>query len=276
MTNCDWMNSKLESYFCDSLPDDERSVFETHLASCEACRREVESLKAVDPLVRGVLQLRLAMAQRPVHSNSHSRVLKGALAAMGLAAAAVLLVIGMRFFQETPGPPIVNRPPEVQNPVESIKKDSEQPAPKLAKPTDGSASRPISQPDLDVATPSGPEFALIDDAGYTVTLESLRGTVFLFGVVSSEQKAAVNNFQQIYDAFQTNRGIRMLAVARHRADDIPTTIPLYFNKGSRLMGVEDGQYLLADATGKTVLKGSLSDPANIARLRSQLSQIGIR
>src|SRR5262245_44197876 len=115
MTNCDWMNSKFEAYFCDSLVDDERRVFETHLASCEGCRREVESLKAIDPLVRGVLQRRLALAQRPVHSNSHSRVLRGAVAAVGLAAAAVLLVIGMRFFQETPELPIVSRPPEVQN-----------------------------------------------------------------------------------------------------------------------------------------------------------------
>ena len=278
MTNCDWINSKLEAYFCDTLSDDERRLFETHLTSCQACGREVESLKALDPLVHGVMQRRLALAQRPAHSNSRPRVLRVAVSALTLAAVVVLLAIGMRFLQETPAPPIVGRPPEVQ-PVETTKKDTEQSSdPKLAKPlpADRKPLKPAPQPELDVATANGPEFAIIDAAGYTATLEMFRGRVFLFGVISSEQKAAVSNFQQVYDAFQTNRGIRMLAVARHREDEISTTIPLFFNNGSQLMGVKEGQFLLVDAMGQTSLKGSLSDPASITRLKNQLGQLGIR
>ena len=39
---------------------------------------------------------------------------------------------------------------------------------------------------------------------------------------------------------------------------------------------EEGQFLLIDAAGKTRLEGSLADSASVARIRSQLGQLGIR
>jgi hypothetical protein len=96
-------------------------------------------------------------------------------------------------------------------------------------------------------------------------------------VISSDQKAAVTSLQQIYDAFGSNRGIRVLGVARHRADSFDgVTVPIFSNQGSKLMGLSDGQFLLVDSSGKTRLQGSLSDARSIARLGSQLEQMGIR
>lgn len=279
MTNCDWMNSKFEAFFCDTLTNEERQRFQTHLETCEECSRQIASLNAIDPLVRGVMRRRVALAQKAAQVETRPRVLKIALGAVGLAAAGVLLVIGLRFIPEIPAPPIVSNPPEVQKSIEAeIKKDqTEQVGTRLLKPGDGTAAKPVPRPELDAPQVNGPEFAITDAAGYTASLETFSGKMFLFSVVSSDQKASVNNFQQIYDAFQTSRGIRMLAVAHHRQDDFHgATFPIWFNNGSRLMGVEDGQFLLMDAGGKPILKGSLSDPASIVSLRSQLGQLGIR
>jgi hypothetical protein len=43
-----------------------------------------------------------------------------------------------------------------------------------------------------------------------------------------------------------------------------------------LLGVREGEFLLIDAAGKTRLEGSLTDSASVARIRSQLAQLGIR
>jgi hypothetical protein len=133
-----------------------------------------------------------------------------------------------------------------------------------------------SQPNLDSAVPDGPEFAVTDAAGYTATLDSYKGRVLLFGLVSSEHKAAVENLQQIYEAFGANPGIRILGVARRDDSFAGTTFPRYFNQGSKLMGIQEGEFLLIDAGGKSRLKGSLADAAQTARLRTQLDQLGIR
>jgi Putative zinc-finger len=276
MTNCDWLNSKLESYFCDTLTDEELRRFESHLASCDACKQQIESFRSIDPMVRPVLQRRLALAQRAAQIDTRPRVLRLAFGTAGLAAAAVVLVIGVRFFQqEIPPPPALVIAPEVPLGPDEVKKEDPQ-QPFRARLSGGDSVKPAPQPELDVALANGPEFEITDAQGYTTTLEPFRGRVFLFGVISSDQQTATNNFQQIYDTFQANRGIRMLAVARHREDDLDTKIPLYFNNGSRLMGVEEGQYLLIDAAGKSSLKGSLSDSASVTRLKNQLNQLGIR
>jgi hypothetical protein len=229
-------------------------------------------------MVRRVLQHRVALAQKAAQTDTRQRILKVAFGTAGLAAIAAVLIIGMKFFQqEIPEPPIVNIVPEVQqaDPIE-VKKENAPPILRT-KPEDGEPVKPAPQPELDVALANGPDFSITDAQGYTNTLDAARGgKVFLFGVLSSEQKTATNNFQEVYDTFQSNLGIRMLAVARHREDDLDTTIPVFFNNGSRLMGVEEGQYLLIDAAGKSSLKGSLSDPASVARLKNQLNQLGIR
>ena len=50
---------------------------------------------------------------------------------------------------------------------------------------------------------------------------------------------------------------------------------MFYNHGSKLLGVETGQYFLADASGKAVLRGPLTE-AGAARVRTQLGQLGIQ
>lgn len=283
MTNCEWLNSKLESYYCDALGEQELQRFKTHLASCADCRQEVESLNSIDPMVRRVMQHRLAIAQMAVRGNGRPGIVKFALAAGTLAAALLLLLVGLRFLQQPPAPTVAITPPEVQSPLEpGIKKDSTESdpglgKPGLGKPLDGTPAQPAPQPHLDEALANGPDFAITDAAGYTATLDTYRGRVLLFGVVSSDQKSAVSNLQQVYEAFGSNPGVRILAVARHREDAFRgARFPLFFNNGSKLLGVREGQFMLLDAAGKSRLEGSLSDSASVAHIRTELGQLGVR
>jgi hypothetical protein len=278
MTNCDRFRSKLEAYFCDTLADEDLRFGQTHLEACAECSREVESLKSVDPLVRAVLQRRHMLARMAARANTRPRVLKLGLAAVGLAVAVFGLSVGTVLLRETPPPPVVVHPlPPV--PVDTdVRKDAvDQEIPGLLKPKDGKPAEPAPQPYLDSAQVDGPDFAITDAAGYTRTLENYRGRVVLFGVLSPEQKAAVSNLQQIYDDFGSNPGIRVFAVARRREDKLNSaTLPTHFNNGSKLLGVQEGQFLLIDAAGKTRLEGSLTDSASLARIKGQLAQLGIR
>ena len=282
MTNCEWLDSKLEAYFCDELIGDDLGRFQSHLASCANCRQQVEGLKGIDPLMRRVLQHRLSIAQMAAHTNGRPRVFRVVLtAAATLAAAGILLVVGMRSTQETPAPSATVQPPAIQVPVQpdGIKKDS---APEqsvnLGKPSlDGTPAKPASQPQLDNPAANGPEFMITEATGYTATLETYRGRILLFGVISPAQKAAVSNLEQLYEAFGANGRVAIFAVARHREDDFRgVKVPLFFNNGSKLLGAGEGEFRLVDSTGKTKLEGNLSDPAGVARIKSELGQLGIR
>ena len=281
MTNCEWFSSKLEAYFCDDLSSEELQRCQTHLSSCAECSGQVESLKDIDPLVRGVLQRRLSIARLAAESNTRPRVLKLALAGAAMATAVVVLGFGLMFMQKSPAPDVAFGPPEVPKPGQvEIKKEI---APEssgnknLLKPKEGPPAVSALQPRLDTAVENGPDFAIADAAGYTTTLETYRGHVFLFGVVSPEQKVALVNLQKLFDTFRPNPGIRILGVSRRREDTIVgVTVPMYFNHGSKLLGVGDGQFLLMDAAGKTRLGGSRSDAVDVAKLRNQLEQLGTR
>jgi len=281
MTNCEWLNSKLEAYFSDDLTGDDLRRFQTHLTSCPECRQQVEGLKRIDPLMRGVLNHRLAIAQMATHTNSRPRVFRLALAAAGtVAAAVILLVIGMRSTEQIPAPSATNQPPAIQSTTEpdGIKKDSTQEQKvNLGKPLDGTPVKPALQPELDNPIANGPEFMITEATGYTATLETYRGRVLLFGVVSPAQKAAVSNLEQLYEAFGANGRVAIFGVARHREDEFRgVRVPLFFNNGSKLLGAGEGEFRLLDATGKTKLEGNLSDSADVARIRTELGQLGIR
>jgi hypothetical protein len=277
--NCQWFDSKLESYFCDGLAEEEKQVFQKHLASCEDCRLRVESLNAIDPLVRGVFHRRLALARMAAQSNPQPRLLKLGVAAAGIAVAGLLIVMGVRFLEEPPipAPPVAVQPPPVQEmPSELKKAPSPGSNPLVTKPNDGPSVKLAPQPQLDSPLAGGPDFSITNAAGYTETLETYRGKVLLFGVVSADEQAAIMNLQKIYDSFGSNSGIRVFAVARHREDQFKgVSFPVFFNNGSKLLGVQDGRFLLADKTGKSKLEGSLTDPASVDRIKNQLGQLAI-
>jgi hypothetical protein len=278
MTNCDWFRSKLEAYFCDSLGDEELRACQTHLSTCADCRRQVESLKGLDTEVRQVFERRLRIAQQVARADTRPRVLKVALAGAGLVVAATVLGLGLTFLQQSSNPAASPQPPSVVQQPPEVVKDRSTESQKIyrAKPDDGPPAPTASQQSLDSPTPDGPDFAVTDAAGYTATLETYRGRVLLFGVVSSDQKAAVENLQKIYDAFGSNKGIGILGVLHHRDDELAgATFPRVFNHGSKLLGVQEGQFLLLDETGKPRLEGSLLDSASIARIKTQLAQLGL-
>jgi hypothetical protein len=285
MTNCEWLNSKLEAYFCDDLAGEDVRRFQAHLSLCAECRQQMDSFNQIDPLVRGVLQHRLVVAQMAVRGNGHSRGFKLVLAVAGggtLAAALVLLVIGMGSTQQqNPALPVaVQQPPAISSPIEpdGIKKNSGQEQKvNLGKPLDGPPVQPAPQPHLDDALANGPDFAVADAAGYPFTLEKYRGRALLVGVVSPDQKTAVSNLEQLYEAFGSNSRVAILAVARHRDDKFrDAKFPLFFNNGSKLLGAREGEFRLLDPTGKMKLDGSLADPASVMRIRNELGQLGIR
>lgn len=282
-TNCQWCQSKLEAYFSEDLSHDERGLFQAHLASCGECSREVQALQAIDPLVKQVLNRRVAQARLAGQWNTRPRVWRVALAGSGIALAAVL-GIGMVALQpEAPVPTTVAKPPEMVQPapgpeIESPKEKTAQPSdPKLGKLDEGTSVPPAPQPELDLRPADGPDFAIIDESGEGETLETFRGRVLILGVVSSDQKEATANLQELYQAFGANPNVRIRGVAKRRDDKIEgATFPLRFNNASKLLGVQNGQFLIVDSMGSSKLKGSLSNEADVARARTQLGQLGVK
>jgi len=283
MTNCQWCESKLEAYFSEDLDQKDLGLFQSHVTSCAECGRQVQELRDIDPMVRQVLQYRIAQARTAGQWNTRPRVLRVALAGSGIALAVVLGIGVLALRQETPAPAIAAKPPEVVQPapspvVESPKqKTSSLTAPKLGKPNEGTPVPPAPQPELDARPAGGPEFAIIDASGEASTLETYRGHVLLFGVVSSDQKEATANLQELYQAFGSNPNLRILGVANHRDDRIEgATFPIRFNNASKLLGVRNGQFLVVDSAGNSKLKGSLANAADLTRARTQLGQLGIK
>jgi len=279
--NCDWFHTKIEAYFAETLNSEELQLCKAHLAACADCNREVEDLEKVDPLIQYSFKRRLATARLATQRNTRPRVIRLALAGATLALAAALGITAL-IRQETPEPVIVHTTPEITLPSapseQTVKKQT--PATdnsNLGKPNEGVAPVTPLQPDLDQATADGPEFAIIDSVGQSNTLETYRGRVLLFGVLSSDQKEATANLQELYEAFGSNPRVRILGVANHREDKFGgTTFPVFFNHGSKLLGVKSGQFMLLDTTGSSKLTGSLSDAGSAGRIRNQLGQLGIK
>jgi hypothetical protein len=189
----------------------------------------------------------------------------------------VLTVHGLNLYQDVPAPPVASNPPAVEQSPEPVKKDTDPLEVRLSKPLDGPPVKPVSQPHLDTALVNGPDFAITDATGYEATLENYRGRIILYGVLTPEQPAALNHLEQIYEQFGSNPRVAIFAVARHREDEFRgTKFPVFFNNGSRLLGVQEGQFILVDASGTPRLHDSLTDTASIARIKSELGELGIR
>lgn len=279
MTNCEWFSSKLEAYFSETLDSEERQRCQAHVESCTDCRREVEALRNIDPLVQNVFRRRLTHAQVAAQAGPQNSLRRFALAGAGVLMAGIL-GIGFLMLHETPSPQLANRASEGPKPaqVEVAKSETDElAATNRAKPGEAVPVAPAPQPDLDSPNAGAPQFAITDALGYTTTLETYRGHVLLFGVVSPDQETALANLQRIYEDFGSNPKIRILGVSRHRNDDLGSvTFPTFFNHGSTLMGVQDGQFRLIDAAGDTQIQGSLGNAEDVERIRSELQQVGIR
>jgi hypothetical protein len=279
-TNCQWCQSKLEAFFAEELNPGDLGVFRTHLTSCEDCNRQVQELNGIDPAVREVFQRRLATARAAAQWNTRPRVRRLALAGSTIAVAAVLGIGVLTNREPSPTPKMVDHQPAVteQAPTAVVEAPKEKPSqavdPKLTKPEEGTPTPPAPQPQLDQRPADGPDFAIIDANGQSNTRDAYRGRVLLFGVISSDQKEAVTNLQELYQSFGANPKVRILGIPDHRDDKIEgTTFPIWYNHASKLMGVQNGQFLLMDSAGTSKLKGSLSNTADVTRARAELGQL---
>jgi len=281
-TNCQWCESQQEAYFTEELSSENRGLFEAHLASCESCNRQVKELRQIDPMVQRVLHRRLGVARAAGQWNTRPRVWRVALAGSGVALATVL---GLGVIALRPEAPpqftAANRPPAVEEsplPVIDNPKKVTGSAPIFqTKPEEGTSTPPAPQPELDQRPLDGPDFEISDDSGGVFSLDNYKGSVLLFGVVSSAQNEATSNLQELYVAFGSNPKVRILGVPNHREDKFEgATFPRRFNNASKLLGVQNGQFAIVDSTGSVKMKGSLANAADVARAGRQLEQLGVK
>ena len=72
---CKQVLRRIEAYFDGELPADERAGMEEHLRSCPSCSRELQVLRSLSSLVRGV---EVPSVSAPLWENYPSRVLRRA------------------------------------------------------------------------------------------------------------------------------------------------------------------------------------------------------
>jgi len=278
--NCQWFTSRLDAYFEETLARDVREAFDAHRASCPECERKFaqadSEISQADPVLRQVLRYRIAQSQAAASMNSRPRVWRLALAGSGLAVAA-LLAFGVIFREPASPPPVAANPPaeatstpDAVAPVKTDKVDDVSDV-QRAKPEPGAPSAGAAAPNSVAVGAASPDFAVIDAAGYSASLETYRGKVLLFAVISPEHGDAVKNLQGLYAAFGANPDLRVLGILTKPGVTV-SGFPVFYNHGSRLLGVEEGQFLLADPSGKTVLKGVLNE-TNTGLVKAELEKM---
>src|SRR5215471_16711232 len=114
--DCNWVKEHFEALFCERLEPEQNRLVREHMESCASCRREIEALNAIDPLVKRHFQRELAAAQSPrvAHTGRLLGVGTAALALVG-----ILLFVVLRAPQPTPAAPAqmvaVQTPADTEN-----------------------------------------------------------------------------------------------------------------------------------------------------------------
>ncbi len=259
--DCKWIEKNLEALFCDGLDANDNRLAHEHIDSCTACRKEIQALNAIEPIIRKHFAGELAIAQRP--RNLHPSRVFG-LSAAALAVVAVLVLIVLR----VPQPNNVRLP--LQSPPQPKATAANQPVPPDKDSVTGEISRakPEAAPDKlpevrqvnPVVVPSNaPDFLIKDLAGYTHASDEYRGHVVVVGVWSPDQLESAMNIERLYKAFGTNPRLRFLGVANEPfAKPANTTFPVFYNQGSKLLGAQAGDFVVLDERGNLALRGSLT------------------
>ena len=259
--DCQWIENNLEALSCDSMDAEKSGLARKHIESCGSCRKEVEALNAIDPLIKQHFQRQFEIARQPRQSRA---VQKGRI--LGLSAAAVAIA-AVLLFVVLPGPqpiPLAPVQPQIapvasgETPAAPVKSngtgevDRTKPAPAPNKPID---SQPPAQT---VVTENAPDFLVIDAAGYSHTLDDYRGHVAVIALLNQKQGEATTNFDNLYRTYGANPKFRFLGVSgSHAAKPANTTFPVVYNQGSKLFGARPGQFLLIDEIGRNKLRGDL-------------------
>jgi hypothetical protein len=281
--DCQWLNTNLENYFCDRLSAEQIRLTAEHLEGCASCRKEVESLRNVDGVIKQLFSYRLSQAQS---SPQPSRRRVGFSIAFASAAVAMILVFVFTFRSRPEAPPL----PVVQEvqPFPVGPASTPTPPAEVKSTSPGSAARAKDKPATEAAPPALPAapastsslpFAVIDPAGYSTTVESYKGNVLVFGVWSADRPEAVQNLERIYREFGPNPRVRVLGVANRRQARIAgTSFPIVFNDGSQLFGAVNSQFVVVDPSSRVRFRGSLmgDGDAIVTKIREQLGQLGIK
>src|SRR5580693_9143039 len=96
--DCQWIEKHLEALHYGSLNTEENRLAGRHIESCGSCRKEVDALNAIDPLIKKHFQRQLEIARQPRQSLT---VQRGRLLGLSAAAAAIAAVL---LFVMLPGP----------------------------------------------------------------------------------------------------------------------------------------------------------------------------
>ena len=261
--DCRWIEDNLEALFCDRLDHEQSRLARAHIDSCDACRREVQALNAIDPLVQKHFRRELAIAQQP-RALSTGRVF--GLSAAALALVAILAFIGLRPSPAPVPPSTVASAPTIQTqPAAEVQRlpDAKSPEETVA-PTE--RAKPNAIPTVLDRTPSAqpassdkaPEFLVTDVAGYSHRIEDYRGHVVVVAVWSGASQEAIANFQRLYEMYGSNTKFRFAGVSNERlAKPQSATFPIFYNRGSKLFGARSGEFVLIDDNGGITLRGSL-------------------
>jgi hypothetical protein len=257
--DCQWVEKNLEALFCDGLNADEARLARTHIENCANCRTEVAALNAIDPLVKKYFQQQMTAARVP--QRARRSVIFGTAAAAIVALLLVALTLRapeVNIINPPAGPTIVqtNAPPSVGMP-EAVKTetapDTARAKPEPAPPADALPQARVVAPDQ-----SAPEFVVADVAGQSNTLNEYRGRIAVIGVWGADQPEATANFEVLYKTLSSNTKLRFVGVTNAgvvRARN--TTFPMVYNQGSRLLGLQPGEFAVVDERGSIELRGSL-------------------
>ncbi|HLH32663.1 MAG TPA: hypothetical protein VKY31_15795 [Terriglobia bacterium] len=263
--DCQWIENNLEALFCDRLEPEQDRLARAHIESCESCRREVQAMNAIDPLVKTVFNQNLEEARRPRVAHAGRAI---GLSAAALAIVAILLVVVLRTPQTTlpaapVAPSVAQQPvvPETPQPAQ-VKSPETTPAADRAKPVDQPVRR--RTPDLAFgakapASNNAPEFLITDQAGYARKLDDFRGHIVVVALWSGASQEAVSNLERLYQALGSNPKFRFLGISNERLfKPTGTTFPVFYNQGSKLFGIRSGEFALLDENGAVILRGSLT------------------
>src|SRR5262245_17138627 len=262
--DCKWVEEHVEALFCDRLEPEQDRLVRQHMESCASCRREWEALNAIDPLVKQHFQRGLAAAQSPRVAHT-GRLLGVSTAALALVA--ILLFVVLRAPQTTPAAPAqtvtVQAPVETENqpPAPAKSPDTTNPPVERTKPAN-EVSRVLDSVTAAPTAPSDsadvPDLLVTDPAGYSHRLADFRGHVVVIAVWSKASPEAIANLERLYQAHGADPKFRFLGVSNERlAKPANVTFPIFYNKGSKVLGVRSGDFALVDEKGEITLRGSL-------------------
>jgi len=280
--DCQWFNTNLEAYFCDSLDAQQLQLVADHLKTCLSCRSEVQAIRDVDPMVKQLLEYRMTRAMAAAHAPRRSgRRIGFQLGLFGTAAAlAGILVFAVFLNPRGPAGPVPANQTALQDTAASdadAKTDSAVPTtraktdvPDLKAPE----IKPVPEPAI---TDNAPAFLVSDPAGYTRSLEDFRGHVLLIGVWSADQPEAAQSIQRLYQAFGNRKEVRILGVTGRNVErPVGMTFPMAFNNGSRILETRSSNFVVVDKEGNVQMRGSLAGDSNAltTKIRAKLDELG--